>query len=148
MADPEIRCWFEVESRHPDPSTITEALGISPTESWPGGKRPLMRRPPPDTARWELESPLSNDSVDLDEIARAVLDLLPPELPSVAERDGWTTMLRYTVFMRDRTPAIFFEPATLARLVRLGAAIDIDTYVGQAGDRDGQDEPMSASEPK
>lgn len=65
-------------------------------------------------------------------MAGAVLDLLPPELPPLAARDGWEPLLRYGVTMGKRTPAMYFEPATLARLARLGAALDIDAFVGPA----------------
>jgi hypothetical protein len=78
-------------------------------------------------------------------MAVALLDLLPPVLPPQAEAQRWTAMLRYTAWMQDRTPGICFAPDTLARLVRLGASLDIDTYVGSLEADDevppGDDEP-------
>ena len=127
--DLRTRCWFRIRAVQPDPASITELLNLQPTTAWRAGERPPHGGLVSATAVWEIESPIVN-SVHLEDMATAVLDLLPAVLPDLAAVHGWTTTLAYTVWMRRQTPGMLFRPGTLARLARLGASLDIDTYLG------------------
>ncbi|HKP75840.1 MAG TPA: DUF4279 domain-containing protein [Longimicrobiaceae bacterium] len=130
MPPPRIRCWFEIRSARADPADITRELGLAPTRVWRAGESLTRGGVAQEMSGWRFEHPIP-PSIDLDEMACALLDLLPSELPEAAITGNWVTQLTYVIEVQDRTPAMFFEDTTLSRLARLRASIDIDLYVAQ-----------------
>src|SRR4051812_16363497 len=128
MADPSIFAYLEIRDFACPPDEITVRLGIVPSLSWSEGDHiPNPARPNP-TSGWRLQSPLP-DRHDLEVHALWLLDRAPPRIDLAGLTSRWSVGLSFAVYVSGRTPAMFFQNATLARIVALGATLDIDLYV-------------------
>jgi hypothetical protein len=123
-----VRCWFEIQAAGIEPEQITNVLGIEPAAFWRVGEPKPGGGPIQPLAGWRLNTPLPG-SIDFDEMAAALLALLPRERPSEARAQEWLMQLTYVVELSHATPAMYLEPETLERLSKLRAALDIDMYV-------------------
>lgn len=113
-----------------DPKEITSALGIQPTKTWRMGssiQNTLLKR---EHDGWEWSSGYVR-TLNLPELVDRVLDALEPvsdKLVEVRQKLELDVELQCVVYVRDQTPIVGFSLATLERIGKLKAEIDIDLY--------------------
>ena len=111
-----------------DPADITVIVQLAPTKTWRLGEsvqKSLIQRK---DDGWCLGLP-QRESFDLEGFLRELLDLIEPHKSKVGEavkQFGLQTVISFAGYVRGQTPAIWFAPNTLRRIVALEASLDID----------------------
>jgi uncharacterized protein DUF4279 len=119
-----------------DPDEVTRRTGLQPSRTWRRGEpiqQTLLQR---EHSGWVLEIP-EEVSLDLGEQVKRLLDRFWPQAAAIAgarRECGIEIEIACEVYVRGQTPSIHFDQLTLARIVELGAEIDVDIHFLPAED--------------
>jgi len=131
----EGRVYFSFDGVDYDPNEITKILNIEPTNirykgEFPSGKLPKE-------TSWILSTQnIVDEYIDIYQMATSITKILKPKINlinKIREQFNVTTRLEvvlwFSVDENSSTPAIGFEIETIEFLGKVGAFIDIDTYL-------------------
>jgi hypothetical protein len=111
------------------PEQISASVGINPTKSWRVGDRREPTIVHENDNGWVLESDLPHEA-PLEAHVESLLARLAPlsgEIEALAE----VTAVEFScVVYAKETPTLYFEKSWLRQIVKLGASLDIDLYLG------------------
>lgn len=130
----EGRVYFALDGDDFDPDEVTKFIGIEPTSimrkgSKAGGKLPKKNS-------WVVSTEnVVNEYIDVFDMASEIISILKPKKDQIIRAieqfkvtPRLEVVLWFSVNQEHSTPAIGFEPETVAFLGEIGAFIDIDTY--------------------
>jgi hypothetical protein len=131
----EGRVYFAFDGTDFDPNEITKLLEIEPTKiklknELPSGKLPKFNS-------WIFSTNnISEEYIDIYDMATSIVQTLESKIDTINEiRKRFNVSTRLAVvlsFSTDEgisTPAIGFDASTVSFLAKVGAFIDIDTYL-------------------
>ncbi len=135
MRKNEGRVYFAFDGTDYDPSEITKILNIEPTQIRYKGELPSANLPK--KTSWMLSTPnIVDEYIDIYQMATSITKTLEPKInliKQIKEQFTLTTRLEvvlwFSVDENSSTPAIGFEVETIDFLGKVGALIDIDTYL-------------------
>ena len=128
---------------HPtsDPHAVTTALGITPHHVHRAGEvRPGPRcRTPWPSSVWLLEAMKNPVDANLETQLGGLLHVLEPQQGTIAElrKRGYTADFMVGCFGVTDQDMIILNPATMHRIVALGATIVFDIYVASSATGEG-----------
>jgi hypothetical protein len=128
----EVFAEFTLTGENFDPDEVTRRLGLEPTKSWKAGDLQV----PGATIRhkvagWRLRTPREK-SFDVGPHVAALVESLKPLIPRInAVQQALQLEAEFScvVYIKDQSPAVYFERAVLDVVEALKAEIDIDIYV-------------------
>ncbi len=131
----EGKVYFAFDGKDFNPHDITDFLGIQPTKIRLKGELPSGKLPK--YSSWILSTEnIVNEYIDVFDMATSLVKRLKPKINlinDVRKKFNVTTRLEVVLlFSVDEdvsTPAIGFETETIEFLGKIGAHIDIDTYL-------------------
>lgn len=135
MRKNEGRVYFAFQGDNFNPDDITKLLGLKPTKirlknELPSGKLPKF-------SSWILSSDnIVDEVIDVYEMTTELIKTLEPKVDvinEIREKFNVTTQLEVVLSFSTNeeisTPAIGFDTTTIDFLAKVGAFIDIDTYL-------------------
>ena len=135
MRKNEGRVYFSFDGINYDPNEITKILNIEPTQIRYKGELPSGKLPK--RTSWVLStSNIVDEYIDIYQMATSITKTLEPKvnlINQIREQFNLTTRLEvvlwFSVDENSSTPAIGFEVETIEFLGKVGALVDIDTYL-------------------
>ncbi len=131
----EGQVYFAFDGKDFNPHEITNFLGIQPTKIRLKGELPSGKLPK--YSSWILSTEnIIDEYIDIFDMATALVKILKPKINminDVRKKFNVTTrlevVLSFSIDEGTSTPAIGFESETIDFLGKVGANIDIDTYI-------------------
>ena len=122
--------YFAVFDFGDDPHVVSEIMGMEPSGAWVKGERyeslsPNARRT---HSRWFLESGLDHTEA-LEPQLDALLAKLEPRKAQIAlVQARFPVHIGIAQYFHEANPGFVLAPEALARLAKLGLAVDFDQY--------------------
>ena len=135
MSKNEGKVYFAFDGVDYDPHQITKILNIKPTKIRFKGELPSGKLPKETLWIFSTEN-IVDEYIDIYEMATSLIKELEPKIDLINQikKDfNLTTRLEVILFFsvdeQSSTPCIGFEVGTINFLDKVGASIDIDTYL-------------------
>lgn len=121
--------YFSLYGKAFDPEAVTQCIGVAPTAT--AGKAN------PQYTKWQVSTgKLESEQIDVYALSASLVARLAPYASKIVEaknRFGLEAVLQVVLWISvdddASTPAIGFEPNTIAFLNTVDASIDVDTYL-------------------
>jgi hypothetical protein len=129
-SEPEIYAELELSSDEMGPDRITQKLGLEPSMTWRRGDQWRDGRTRQEH-HWVLKTP-SRPSFDFDEPLQQLLGWLAPSTEALRElTQGPCDVARICLvgYIRDTTPGVYLEGATVQTIASLGADLQVDLFL-------------------
>ena len=139
MAKTKVMVYFNIKGDDFPLETVTELLGITPTNTMKKGELGSPEHPPYRFTSWSYGTDYE-ETLDIDNQLLPVLEALKDKIDIInyiqSTYDAHCSIVIVPEIYDGRTPGIAFEKDTIEFIYRINASIDIDLYAMPYADDD------------